>query len=107
HAVVAIGHATQRGGIVGADEVALHQVPGGAIVREVNAIVRIAGDDVAGPGRRAADGVVGRAGVKDHAVVAVGHGGEGGGVTGANEITLHQVPGCAGAAEVNAIALVA
>src|SRR5205823_5971722 len=54
-AIEAVAQGRVAGGVQ-ADRVALERVAGAA--RDVNANIVVAGDNIAGPGRRAADGVV-------------------------------------------------
>src|SRR5205823_839858 len=69
-----LGQQPGAAGRVGADEVALDLVAGGAGVRQEDAVVGVGGDDVARAGGTAADEVVARPAAEDDAE-AVGGGG--------------------------------
>src|SRR5262249_28838820 len=79
-----------RAGVVGADEVAGHDVAGGAGAADLSAVVAVAGDDVAGAGGRASDRVVGGGGSDDHALVDVAQRARPGQV-GADEVALDDI----------------
>src|SRR5207244_4304146 len=67
HAVRAVAQ-SDGAGVVSADVVAEDGIPRRADVSDVNAVARVAGDDVAGRRRRAADGVVRGAAGDDYTV---------------------------------------
>ena len=73
HHAVRVGH-SERAGDVGADIVALDEVIRRARVGDQDAVAGVAGDDVAGAGRRAAHDVGDRPADQVHAVLAVRQG---------------------------------
>src|SRR5262249_39697379 len=73
HAVGAVAQGGRAQG-VGADQVALHRVARGTVAQQEDAVRETGGDDVARPGRGAADDAVAGA-LDDHAVAAVAQGG--------------------------------
>ena len=75
---------------VGADIVPLDHVGLGARGFQNDAVVRVAGDDVAGAGRRPAHGVGGRPAERCRRPLAVGHG-RGAGQVGADIVTFDDV----------------
>src|SRR5205807_8704638 len=92
-----------RAGLVEADEVAQDQI---VVAVQLDAVGGVAGDDVAGPGRRAADDVAAGAGVDEHADVAVAHGCGTAGV-GADVVAFDQVSRRAASADHDPVLLVA
>src|SRR5262249_56878901 len=86
---------------VGAEVVPLHHIPGRALEAEEHARAPVAGDDVAGAGRGAADGVAG--GPEHHPDAVRGVADRGGaGDVGADVIPLHHVAAPAPAAGADA-----
>src|SRR5262249_58839100 len=87
HAAQVVGQGGRAGG-VGAEVVALHQVPCGAVAGDFQPVLLVARQEVARPGGRAADEVAGSAVGDRDAAQAVAHLGGPGGVGGAEGI-LH------------------
>src|SRR5262249_15193901 len=100
----AVGLIRQRGvaGDVGAEEVAGHQVAGGPRTKELHAVAFVPGDDVAGAGGAAADGVGVRAADDQHAIADVPEAGSAGDVR-ADPVACDQVAGRALVVDLHAV----
>ncbi len=105
HAVKSVARASRVRG-VDADKISLNKVVRGGAAADIDAILRIPGDGIAGPRRRAADGVVVGAADDLDAVKSVGQTHTARGVD-ADKISLNKVVRGVAVADINAVVRIA
>src|SRR5262249_34943232 len=90
----------------GTDSVFLGVVGPGVFGKDADAVAAVCGDHIPSAGNSAADGVVVRSLIGDHAIVSVGHG-DGAEVVGANQVALDDVRGGAQVSDEHSMAAIA